>query len=294
MKQYFVLCILTSCLADDYCSAENISKDISDVWSTDHQYPELLVDIDRCDIPIINVPKECIQFENLNSLKCRDAGMNKFLTPPSEPVIFRGLTDNFHFKKLTSKKALLDKYGDMNVILSTANQFSHDKVRSTFLVYVRNHVESPRPSLDYLQQKSASDVFYKFGDNYWTDLLREYSRPQWYNGSEGALSFGVGGTGSGVPFHIHGPVFAEVFYGRKRWFFAPSEAKPKFDGEQLSLLWFVDNINKSTGKLDLGDLSEKNSITTCTAQAGDTVYIPNQWWHGTLNVGETVFMSDFV
>lgn len=31
----------------------------------------------------------------------------------------------------------------------------------------------------------------------------------------GALSFGIAGALTGVPFHIHGPTFAETIYGRK-------------------------------------------------------------------------------
>ena len=52
--------------------------------------------------------------------------------------------------------------------------------------------------------------------------MDEYQRPPFFNCSSdavGALSFGFGGSGSGVPFHTHGPVFAEVLYGAKvrRW-----------------------------------------------------------------------------
>ena len=32
---------------------------------------------------------------------------------------------------------------------------------------------------------------------------------------EAALSFGIAGAGTGVPFHFHGPGFAEVIHGSK-------------------------------------------------------------------------------
>jgi hypothetical protein len=32
-----------------------------------------------------------------------------------------------------------------------------------------------------------------------------------------ALSFGLAGPGSGVPFHIHGAGYSETIVGRKRW-----------------------------------------------------------------------------
>ena len=52
------------------------------------------------------------------------------------------------------------------------------------------------------------ETFYMFGDNdyeEWKDFLEEYQPPP-YNlpNHLPALSFGVAGSGSGVPFHTHG------------------------------------------------------------------------------------------
>ena len=54
----------------------------------------------------------------------------------------------------------------------------------------------------------GNETFYMFGDNdyeEWADFLQEYSPPP-YNlpNHTPALSFGVAGPGSGVPFHTHG------------------------------------------------------------------------------------------
>ena len=73
-------------------------------------------------------------------------------------------------------------------------------------------------------QAVAKETFYLFGDNDWGDWVNfteHYVRPPWnYSGREPFYSFGIGGSGSGVPFHTHGAVFAEVIFGRKRWFFS--------------------------------------------------------------------------
>jgi hypothetical protein len=71
-------------------------------------------------------------------------------------------------------------------------------------------------------------------------LLSEYIRPPLEDSErKGSLSFGIAGSGSGVPLHRHGHVFAEVLYGRKRWFlFAPDE-EPEFDPDASTLQWFV-------------------------------------------------------
>ena len=36
------------------------------------------------------------------------------------------------------------------------------------------------------------------------------------------------------------------------------------------------------------------TMLECTVHEGEAVYFPDQWWHATLNLDETVFMSSFV
>ncbi|VDM70413.1 unnamed protein product [Strongylus vulgaris] len=43
--------------------------------------------------------------------------------------------------------------------------------------------------------------------------------------------------GTGVPFHFHGPVFAEIIYGSKRWFLYPFEERPEFEPDHSTLEW---------------------------------------------------------
>ena len=80
------------------------------------------------------------------------------------------------------------------------------------------------------------DTLYHFGDNDrggWQDLFSLYRLPPYpIPGLKPVLSFGLAGhynndswwiscivsiigPGTGVPFHIHGPTFAETIYGRK-------------------------------------------------------------------------------
>ena len=44
-------------------------------------------------------------------------------------------------------------------------------------------------------------------------------------------------VGTGVPFHFHGPGFAEVIHGAKRWFLYPFEERPEFDPDRTTLEW---------------------------------------------------------
>jgi hypothetical protein len=85
---------------------------------------------------------------------------------------------------------------------------------------------------------------YYFGDNDregWHDLFSLYQLPPYtIPGMTGVLSFGLAGPGSGVPFHIHGPTFAQTIFGRKRWFLYPPDKRPLFDPDTSTLDWLFD------------------------------------------------------
>ncbi|XP_036771693.2 jmjC domain-containing protein 8 isoform X3 [Manis pentadactyla] len=93
------------------------------------------------------------------------------------------------------------------------------------------------------------------------------------------------GAGSGVPFHWHGPGFSEVIYGRKRWFLYPPEETPEFHPNKTTLAWLRDTYPALA-------LSERP--LECTIQAGEVLYFPDRWWHATLNLDTSVFISTFL
>jgi hypothetical protein len=55
---------------------------------------------------------------------------------------------------------------------------------------------------------ASSETLYLFGDispERWAPLLDKYVHPRWkLPDHEAALSFGIGGVATGVPFHFHG------------------------------------------------------------------------------------------
>ncbi|XP_027280891.1 jmjC domain-containing protein 8 isoform X3 [Cricetulus griseus] len=93
------------------------------------------------------------------------------------------------------------------------------------------------------------------------------------------------GAGSGVPFHWHGPGFSEVIYGRKRWFLYPPEKTPEFHPNKTTLAW-LQEIYPS--------LAPSARPLECTIQAGEALYFPDRWWHATLNLDTSVFISTFL
>ncbi|XP_034640782.1 jmjC domain-containing protein 8 isoform X2 [Trachemys scripta elegans] len=93
------------------------------------------------------------------------------------------------------------------------------------------------------------------------------------------------GSGSGVPFHWHGPGYSEVIFGRKRWFLYPPEKTPEFHPNKTTLAWLLDTYPF---------LPPEDRPVECTIHPGEVLYFPDRWWHATLNLDTSVFISTFL
>lgn len=106
-----------------------------------------------------------------------------------------------------------------------------------------------------------------------------------------ALSFGVGWSGSGVSWHVHGAGYSEVLWGRKRWLLYPPSAgrdwlPPGFDPNASTASW-VEQV--------LPRLPAQERPLDCVIGPGEVLYFPSQWAHATLNLSPfTAFVSSFL
>ncbi|NXG70054.1 JMJD8 protein, partial [Baryphthengus martii] len=179
---------------------------------------------------------------------------------------------------------------------------------------------SPHPSLLPYQPhppcvSSSPDTLYFFGDNNFTEwgpLFQRYVPPPFrIPGTSPAYSFGIAGrywwarspqgwmgvfpapnpptptvgSGSGVPFHWHGPGFSEVIFGRKRWFLYPPDQTPHFHPNETTLAWLHRMYPV---------LPPAKRPLECTLRPGEVLYFPDHWWHATLNLDTSVFISTFL
>lgn len=203
---------------------------------------------------------------------------------PHRPVILLDADDNAHFRSLTSRGELLSSYGKYNIRLSTANTHSYNKVDTTLSHYI-SHILRPQ-SLN----AKGNETFYWFGDNNYTEfekLFQTYNPPKYsIPNMLPAYSFGVAGVGTGVPFHFHGPGFAEVLYGQKMWFLSPPDQEPQFHPDLPTLHWLLnDYSNIPSGSI---------RPMICTIRPGEVIFFPDRWWHATLNTRTSVFISTFL
>jgi len=199
------------------------------------------------------------------------------------PIVIRDATDNSVFRALCQRDRIIEDWGWTTVKLSSANSYSYEK-RDVSMKHYCEHMIKPQR-----KDTLANETFYFFGDNNieeWESFFENYKLPPFNLPLHyPALSFGLAGPGTGVPFHFHGPGFAETIYGRKRWFLTPPDVKPEFHPNKTTLQWFFDDYPK---------IKEDIYIYECTLKPGELIYFPDKWWHATLNIDTSVFISTFL
>lgn len=261
---------LCSCRADHGASSyERVTnEERSDPlggWYMPHSLPDLT---GPCSIKVVN-----------SSLSQSDFLKTFAYT---EPVILKGMSEQSLFRSHSTKSVLLRDYGQSLITIATANTHSYRKVQMTLCDYVTK-VMRPQ-SLETL----GNETLYHFGDNDregWKHLFSLYKLPPFtLNGLKPVLSFGLAGPGTGVPFHIHGPTFAETIFGRKRWFLYPPKHHPRYNPDESTLHWLMHTFPT---------LQADEKPLECTLNPGDIIYFPNHWWHATLNLDAALFMSTF-
>ena len=197
-----------------------------------------------------------------------------------------GSNRNQRFRDLTQLDTILKSFpNDFNVTLSSSNSFSEHRRTIPFAQYLKE-VDTNRTTPD----QNSNETWYLFGETYspeWKQLQQKYDLPPCQackNEDLVALAFGIGNSGSGVSWHVHGPGFSEAVHGRKHWIL--SKDKPDFHPDQTSYNWMYYNYAAmETNKRPL----------ECTLLPGDMVYFPDMWWHATINLDDyTAFISTFV
>ena len=213
------------------------------------------------------------------------------------PILFtRGGEDAPALDALSSAMALpalTEAYGHVPVILASSNALSSLKKTTT----LRTHVEAEfgPNATRHTRDTRSNDSWYLFGDSFdpaFRPLVTLYPIPPPAE-EEPLVVWGVGALHSGVPFHIHGPAWAEVVLGRKRWWLFPPGSPPTFDEGASMLAWALDNDGEGGGDGG-GDGGGGGGALRCTAGPGEVLYIPPFWWHATLNLDAyNAFVSTF-
>eukprot|EP01041_Mallomonas_annulata_P001268 gene1268-2453_t len=102
----------------------------------------------------------------------------------------------------------------------------------------------------------------------------------------GGIQLSIGGYLSGAPVHAHRNTWNLLLTGRKRWFlFPPGAIGPR------PLLWA--SVRPSSSDLELYKaLHEQGRSYELTQRPGDVLFVPAGWAHATINMCETVSVSE--
>ena len=100
------------------------------------------------------------------------------------------------------------------------------------------------------------------------------SRPE-----ERQVQLAIGPTDSGAPPHYHKAAVNTMFYGRKKWYLFP----PK------------DAIYTNISSKEWLKRHSTKAALECVQQAGDVLFVPDFWGHGTINLMASVAVaSEFI
>ena len=175
---------------------------------------------------------------------------------------------------------------NFNVTLSSSNSFSAHRRTIPLIQYLNDTLIK-----ETLPNQLSNESWYLFGETYsdeWQAMMEEFCLPpcQTCTKELSALAFGIGGRGSGVQWHTHGPGFSQSIHGRKHWVLYPPRQKPTYDPDYTSRYW----MEEIYMNLD----NEKEKPYECTLFPGEMIYFPDNWHHATINLDRyTAFLSTF-
>jgi hypothetical protein len=225
---------------------------------------------------------------------------------PDKPIIFNAGSANEALLALSSERNLIEVHGDTTVQLASSNTYSYAKVKMPLAQYVSSFKEQAFMSPD--DRSKSNETFYLFGENYsgiWKEMEIAYEYPHCHGCNvAGVTTLGLGGAGSGVSFHRHGPGFSEVIHGKKRWWLYPPGAEPKAGfsfnlsmaswleseyeseitpcGETIGGSVIAEDVN-GREQNSFEDVCEESQLLECTIGRGEVLYFPSDWYHATLN-----------
>ena len=137
---------------------------------------------------------------------------------------------------------------------------------------------------------AAPYAFDRNSEDVVVDLLSQVEMPRIFphgerRGYHSYLLIGVSGTG--IEWHMHADGWNGLACGHKRWFLLPPTSIPPRYPRPLEtrggmLNWF---------RRFYHDFSQLEGAREIVQRPGDVLYVPEGWYHATINIGETLGVS---
>jgi histone arginine demethylase JMJD6 len=180
----------------------------------------------------------------------------------------------------------IQQYGQrMVIVYRTKNRNHYQKMLfKDYIDYIQTtEDEDPLYLLDWFVDKNCPELRddYTVPDyfNSWADKFIEALRPKF-------LAFYIGPKNSASPLHIDimsTSAWNAVFRGTKLWvFYPPNQSRFVYDGK----------VNPFNPDYEKYPLYKHAQGMYAIQQAGDIIYTPSNWWHGVLNMENTISLTD--
>jgi ribosomal protein L16 Arg81 hydroxylase len=201
------------------------------------------------------------------------------------PLIIRNASDNAAARRFLANRCdIIERFGDVKVDLG--DPFSlvvHG--RATSSMSLREYLDTP------FDLKAPRYFFDRLG--HWMEHLGELNELLESPGSvqlqpadaAAPIIFAIGKTASGIGLHAHQDAWNQVLFGAKRWTLYPGSpgGVPKeagYNPTEPHLSWLHDVYPKVKD-------DDATKPMECIQYAGDVIYVPEGWYHATVNLGDT-------
>ena len=272
---------------------------------------------------------------NIRRISDRDMDQKSFGPSYPYPLVIYPSSGrrNSNFSRLTTVENLASNFApNFNVTLSGSDSLSSHRRQIPMNQYLDEILHANGVG-ETLPDQLGNESWYFFGETFtddWAAFLLSYELPRCHSCTRGqvALSFGIGNTGSGVQWHIHGPGFSETIHGRKHWVLYPPNQRPSYNLDYASRHWMEHEYGRLENWTEDDVEKERNSHAEymtnsyevkrngpplsimsknpesgpsgkkpfeCTIHPGEMIYFPDQWHHATINLDAyTCFVSSFL
>ena len=269
-----------------FWATTRFSTAASNLWRTDYS-PDLGIGKDRCTI-------QRIHEENMT--------YHQFLSEywRQKPVILvRPLQTNRKAQRFTTKHHMMQSFASRSVPIAGVEAYAFREERTLQFSEYLSQLSSQEEVHTHTHAKNVTFNFgldpYGVGDVYIVPhLLNDSAIPRAHDATAPSqhidaswhFQLAIAGSGVGLPFHWHGDVFAEVLHGARRWFLAPPDHSPAFNPRTTSAQWLRD-IYRPYWETS----SYPDALLECTMRPNEALYVPADWFHSTLSLGEAVSIT---
>lgn len=151
--------------------------------------------------------------------------------------------------------------------------------------YITKYMQGQR------QEDASTDAnpMYLFRSVPLPDMASYYEHPHYFSNRsffhmhnrarDAKALFFLGPANSGAYTHQHTAAWNAVVYGAKRWYLLPPAARHGPDTEMQGGM--IEWLRTIKNRLPVSALE-------CTQYAGELLFVPASWWHGVLNLCDTV------